>query len=231
MFPSKVIYSLVIQIGFGKRGEAKVYYEDQDLSGRIHRKVSKRVVGEVKSLKEYKWLPIKAGFILFDNSQAYFVNMNVSSEKVEIDMTEDEVLEYYIKHKSKGNEENKEPETAQANMLHQQLVSTKANMKSVVKIDFQVGTTDLAIQNAYECKEKSKVVFCLSNHRDEHLFIVWDLQRNAEDRNFSTSGKFKFIVGESSKTGYIVQKNCYTNLDHCLPNHFIECDFANNGKK
>ena len=55
-------------VGFSKHGEPQVYYEDQELSQNIHRKVSKSVGGEIRIHREYKWLPIKAGFIIFDNS-------------------------------------------------------------------------------------------------------------------------------------------------------------------
>lgn len=109
-------------------------------------------------------------------------------------------------------------------------MTSEAEQKSITKIDFQVGTTDLSIQGAYECNDKTKVVFRLSNNQDGHLFLIWDLQENKEISNYSTTGSFKYVLGNNSSTGYLLQNCVYVNLDDCLPFRFIEHDFTQPSK-
>jgi hypothetical protein len=102
--------------------------------------------------------------------------------------------------------------------------------RSLIKIDFQIGTSDLSIKNAHECNDKTQVVFVLSDSMEEHLFLVWDLESNTEIRNYNSSGSYKFVIGASCKSGYILQNKSYTNLDDCLPYNFINFDFTEYGK-
>jgi hypothetical protein len=96
----------------------------------------------------------------------------------------------------------------------------------MIEIKFQVGTSDLTIKKAYYCKNESLVVFVLSNLVNEHIFVVWDIERNSEINNYSTKGNYKYVLGENSDSGYLLQNRSYVNLDNCMPYSFIDFDFT-----
>ena len=102
--------------------------------------------------------------------------------------------------------------------------------KGMIEIKFQVGTSDLTIKKAFHCNHESLVVFVLSNLANEHIFVVWDLERNSEVNNFSTKGNYRYVLGENSNSGYLLQNKSYVNLDNCMPYSFIDYDFTTERK-
>lgn len=130
---------------------------------------------------DYRWIPLKAGYIMFSSNQAYFLNIKSTFEV----KNEDGKLRFFT-------------------FLDGQTLNPTVKIKSHKKIDFQIGTTDLTIEGAYECKDPEKVVFRLTNFDSrEHVFLVWDLAMNKEIRNFSTKGDYRFVQGENSTSGYL----------------------------
>lgn len=92
-------------------------------------------------------------------------------------------------------------------------------------MDFQVGTTDLTIEGAYECKNDSKIVFELWNEQTkERLYLIWNLDTNSEVGNFSTKEKARYVQGEFSDSGYLLMHRSYVNLDYCIQLPFFKYD-------
>jgi hypothetical protein len=113
------------------------------------------------------------------------------------------------------------------NTIAEEVVPT-CKVTCFVKIDFQVGTTDLTIEGAYECKSDRLIVFELVNETktNEKLFLVWNLENNCELRNFSTNENAKYVQGELSESGYLLMKRSYVNLDFCISFPFIKYDLT-----
>ena len=114
-------------------------------------------------------------------------------------------------------------------------INTKTNW--VIPINLVLVSNNLYITNVYPCSSPQKIVIVLSNDLNESIILTWDLLENKEIHNYSINGKYVFINGPSSETGYILNNNKYINLDTCLPNYFYKYNFAefstiwNNGFK
>ena len=189
-------------------------YEGKDFSVCIEEELSRSntdLHSQIKN-KNFKWKWISNGFIGYCDSEAVFVKI-----KANIKETEEKLFDPIL------NDNNK-----------WKIMKVDVDEKSwkVIKIDFVLESPELKIENVFECKNGSRVVFQISKwDTREHMFVVWDLENNKEIWNYSTEGDFRFVQGVSSETGYLLTAKAYVNLDNGIANPFFDYDFISSNRE
>lgn len=105
----------------GDDSQSDIFYETESVAEYFKNHISSKISGEEMRISDYQWIPIKAGYIIFSSNQAYFLNVGVR----------------WLKSDKKSLNES-------------QIITPSCYIKSSIEIKFQVGTTDLTIEGAYE---------------------------------------------------------------------------------
>jgi len=111
--------------------------------------------------------------------------------------------------------------------------TTVANNELKVKIKpykpFQLNisfdTFDLYISKVFRCSNPDKIVICVSSHLEENIFLLWDCYENQEIQNYSNKGKYTYLTGRGTDSGYILNEEKYVDMDKILDNYFFNINF------
>lgn len=96
-----------------------------------------------------------------------------------------------------------------------------------VELNFQLEKNKgIQISKVYPCHGKDRIVLSLNeNYTDDYIILIWDIVNNAEIANYSCTESFTYLNGTGSKSGYLLLKETYVNLDFRLINYFFETKF------
>ena len=93
------------------------------------------------------------------------------------------------------------------------------------KINFKINKGQITISNVFGWIDPSLIVINFSKNYTNSLILVWDVLRNREVYNFSTSKTVSYIRGINNKAGFILNGDTYVDLDKGLINYFFEYNF------
>lgn len=197
----------------------RLIYENEILTDKVDQEFQS-IMSNRKNNKivDFNWLPISRGFIAYNPDQALFIEVSVKpdeSGESDIESAEDMIQ------REVGVEIVKPP---------------IVNYKQIQKINFNLNKLDYMIYQVHEGNHQDSiiVVFILwkyvqldipeegKDFTTKNMFIVWDLVTNKEVISYSSIGKFWFMHGKNSKSGYIVTEGKYVNLDNILVNPSFE---------
>ena len=97
-------------------------------------------------------------------------------------------------------------------------------LKSIMplsKANFKLNKGQMFIDRVFPCIDLNTIVISFTKD-GKYLILVWDIVKNQELLNFSTSNYWNYVYGRNSKAGYILNGDTYVNLDKGLINYFFE---------
>ena len=95
------------------------------------------------------------------------------------------------------------------------------------KLNIQLNSYELSITKVFTGPNPDNIVICCSSELEENIFLLWDCYENREIQNYSNKGKYVYLTGRGSDSGYILNEDKYVDMNEILDNYFFQVDFLN----
>ena len=113
---------------------------------------------------------------------------------------------------------------------------SKKRIKAMKKVTIKLDQEKFRFDSILCPLDKDRIIIPLKQQTNETygysggtLFLTWDLKKNKELTNYSTSQMWTYMTGPGSRSGYIMHTgwvaDSYVNLDSTLKNPFFESPF------
>ena len=105
-------------------------------------------------------------------------------------------------------------------------ISEKGQASGPMRIKIKMNKDVNQILEVLRSPAKNLIVIVIKEKAGHtNLFLVWDVYLNQEVSNYSGPTSYTFVLGKNTKAGYLLNRDTYLNLAHCLPNYFFDYNF------
>ena len=110
-------------------------------------------------------------------------------------------------------------------VIYQLRIDHKNNkLLPIMKINFDLNKWSVSVNNIFCWRDPRFLIIQLTSESNS-LLLIWDVNLNQEYKNFSWSQMQTIVLSKWSRTGILIMKNSYVNLDRGIINYHFNSNF------